>query len=318
MRQEIMDHYGIIREFRNAGFYETERHRQILRELKSAVQQGKFVTMSGIGGCGKTTTLRRLQEQLEAEGDILVPKSLSVDKECVSLAALFVALFCDLSTEKGLKISTRPEKRERALREQIKKRKKPVALFIDEAHGLQRNTLVGLKRLVEMVCDGGGILSVVFAGHPRLNNELRRPTMEEIGHRATMFSLDNVHGDNREYITWLLERCTRPGTDANTLFADEAVDLLAERLPPPLHIVQHLTLALEAAFQVGIRPVGTDVIESVVAKDIKLTRHGYGHKAIADVLNIGTAEVRRFLRGQLSPGRTNELQAQMMKAGVPL
>src|SRR5271157_3013602 len=129
MRQEIMSHYGITREFSKAGFYETERHRQILRELKSAVQQGKFVTMSGIVGCGKTTTLHRLQEQLETEGDILVAKSLSVDKECVSLAALLMALFYDLSTEKDLKIPSRPEKRERALRELIKKRKKLVALY---------------------------------------------------------------------------------------------------------------------------------------------------------------------------------------------
>ena len=248
MRQEIMDHYGITREFRNAGFYETDRHRQILRELKSAVQQGKFVTMSGIVGCGKTTTLRRLQEQLEAEGEILVAKSLSVDKECVSLAALLAALFCDLSTEKDLKIPTRPEKRERALRELIKKRKKPVALFIDEAHGLKRDTLIGLKRLMELVRDGGGILSVVLAGHPKLNNELRRPTNEEIGNRSTMFSLDNAHGANREYILWLLEQCTRPGTNANTLFADEAVDLMAERLTTPLQIVQHLGLALDSSF----------------------------------------------------------------------
>jgi type II secretory pathway predicted ATPase ExeA len=83
MRQEIMSHYGITREFRNAGFYETEQHRQILRELKTAVGQGTFVAMSGIVGCGKTTTINRLQAQLEAEGEILVAKSLSVDKECV-------------------------------------------------------------------------------------------------------------------------------------------------------------------------------------------------------------------------------------------
>ena len=97
MRQEIMSHYGITREFSKAGFYETEQHRQILRELKSAVQQGKFVTMSGIVGCGKTTTLHRLQEQLETEGEILVARSLSVDKEGVTLAALLVALFADLA-----------------------------------------------------------------------------------------------------------------------------------------------------------------------------------------------------------------------------
>jgi hypothetical protein len=61
----------------------------------------------------------------------------------------------------------------------------------------------------------------------------------------------------------------------------------------------------------------------VLAKDInelepKLTRHGYGHKALADILNIGQGDVRKLLRGQLPPGRTLDLQAQMLKAGLPL
>jgi hypothetical protein len=87
--------------------------------------------------------------------------------------------------------------------------------------------------------------------------------MEEIGNRATMFSLDSVHGANREYICWLLEQCAKPGTGASRLFEDEAVDLLAERLTTPLQTGQHLTLALEEAFQIGGRPVTTEVVESV-------------------------------------------------------
>jgi type II secretory pathway predicted ATPase ExeA len=35
------------------------------------------------------------------------------------------------------------------------------------------------------VQDGGGQLSVVLIGHPRLKLDLRRPIMEEIGDRAT-------------------------------------------------------------------------------------------------------------------------------------
>jgi type II secretory pathway predicted ATPase ExeA len=323
MRQEVMGHYGINKEFRNVGFYETEQHQRILRELKSAVHQGTFVAMAGIVGCGKTTTLHRLQQQLEDEGEILVARSLSVDKEGVTIAALLAALFYDLSTEKDPKIPTQPEKRERALRELIKKRRKPVVLFIDEAHDLKRQTLVKLKQLMEMVRGGDAILSVVLAGHPKLNNELRRPANEEIGNRATMLSLNNAHGANRDYIYWLLEQCTKSGTEPQRLFEDEAVDLLAERLSTPLQIGQHLTLALEAAFEIGGRPVATKVVESVLARDInelepKLTRHGYGTKAIADLLSINQAEARRLMRGLLPPGRTQELQAQMLKAGLPL
>ncbi|NWB93238.1 hypothetical protein HX776_06070 [Pseudomonas agarici] len=90
----------------------------------------------------------------------------------------------------------------------MKKNKRPVALFVDEAHDLNGHTLTGLKRLMELVEDGDGRLSVVLAGHPQLRNDLRRPTMEEIGYRTDIFSLDGIAGSQREYIHWLLETCT--------------------------------------------------------------------------------------------------------------
>jgi len=323
MRREIMEHYNIIRDFRNAGFHESEEHRQILREIEASLHHGSFMVLSGIVGCGKTTTLNRLQEKLTEKGDVLVARSMAVDKDRVSLSTLILAMFYDLATEKDFVIPTQSERRERALRELIKKRKKPIVLFIDEAHDLQSKTLVGLKRLMEMVRQGGGILSVVLAGHPRLKNNLRRPTMEEIGNRATVFSLDNVHGANREYIYWLLKQCIKPEILSNSLFEDDAIDRLAEKLATPLQIGQNATLALEEAFHIGGQPVTVDVIESVLAKDMNeieptLTRHGYGTKALAELLDINGTEVRKLLRGQLPPGRMNELQSQMLKVGLPL
>jgi len=47
----------------------------------------------------------------------------------------------------------------------------------------------GLKRLIEVVRDSGATLSVVLAGHPKLKNDLRRPSMEEIGSRTTILSV---------------------------------------------------------------------------------------------------------------------------------
>jgi hypothetical protein len=37
-----------------------------------------------------------------------------------------------------------------------------------------------------------GTRSVVLAGHPKLKNDLRRPSMEEIGSRATIFELEGL------------------------------------------------------------------------------------------------------------------------------
>jgi hypothetical protein len=107
------------------------------------------------------------------------------------------------------------------------------------------------------------------------------------------------------------------------LFEEEAIDLLAERLATPLQIEQHLTLALEEAFQIGGKPVTPEVVESVLSKDINemeptLTRHGYTSRVLADLLNVHVAEIKKFLRGQLAPGRAQELQSQILKAGIPL
>jgi len=110
--------------------------------------------------------------------------------------------------------------RERGLLDLIRKRKKPVALFIDDAHKLQGKTLIGLKRLMEIVRSGKGTLSVVLAGHPKLKNDLQRAAMEEIGARATIFELSGFGSDKKQFLHWLLDQVTSPKTKPETLLTD--------------------------------------------------------------------------------------------------
>ncbi len=137
-------------------------------------------------------------------------KSLSVEKKRVTLKTLVTALFYDLSTEKVIKVPGQNEKRTRELRTILKQRKKPVALFVDEAHDLHSNTLRELK------------------------NDLNSAPNEEIGSRTTIFELNGVVASKREYIEWLLEDCSKPDTDIYSLATEEAIDLLSERLLTPL------------------------------------------------------------------------------------
>lgn len=323
MLTEVMEHFDLVKEFPKAGYYETDHQKQMFKDIKAAIHSGKLVALAGIIGCGKTTTLRRLFDVLEKEGKVLVSKSLSVDKDRATLGTLITALFYDLSADKEIKIPTQGEKRERELRELIKKGKKPVVLFVDEAHDLHYSTLTGIKRLIEVVEDGGGTLSVVLAGHPKLKNDLRRPTMEEIGYRVTVFSLDSLIGSQREYIEWLVSQCTAEGTQIGDILEAEATDLLATRLRTPLQIEQHLTLALEAAYLFGEKPVTTAIVESVLSKQIDdleptLTRHGYDVRGLAEQFNAKPAEIKLLFRGQLDPVRAHELQEQMLAAGLPL
>jgi hypothetical protein len=85
----------------------------------------------------------------------------------------------------------------------------------------------------------------------------------------------------------------------------------------------YLTRALEEAHKVGQKPVGADMIDSVLAKDIdglepRLTREGYNTKVLAELLNAKPREIKAFLRGQLAPGRTQELQTELLAVGIPL
>lgn len=324
MLTEVMAHFSLVKELRQAGYYETAAQKQMFQELKAAAQSGKLIALTGVIGCGKTTTLRRLFEVLAKENKIRVSKSLSVDKNRATLATLISALFYDLSTDdKEVKIPSLGEKRERELRNLVKKGKKPVVLFVDEAHDLHFSTLTGLKRLIEVIEDGGGTLSVLLAGHPKLKNDLHRPTMEEIGYRATIFSMEGMVGSQREYITWLIDVCVTEGTKLSDVLTVEAIELLSEKLRTPLQIEQHLMLAMEAAYHVGEKPVTGAIVESVLSKQIdelepKLTRYGYDVRGLAEQFNAKPAEIKLLFRGQLDSARTKELTDQMLTAGLPI
>jgi len=321
MRRDVMKHHGLTRDLPRAGYFETEQQREVFDDITAAIHGGKLLALVGLVGCGKTTTLHRLIETLKGEKEILVSQSLAVDKDRVSLGTLMTALFYDLVTEKDFKIPTQPEKRERKLVEIIAKRRKSIALFIDEAHDLHHKTLVGLKRLIELVQNRGGTLSVVLVGHPKLRNDLRRPTLEEIGARTALFWLDGIKGQERAYLEWLLAQCSK--SDSTEMLTEEAIERLASALSTPLQIEQYLGLALEAAYQIGQKPVTVEVVDSVLSADLDaleatLTRYGYNARALAELLNVRPAEIRAFLHGQLAPSRTQELHAQLLAAGLPV
>jgi len=323
MRVEVMQYYGLVQPLSQAGYYETDHHKQILKDIREAVPEGRLIAVCGVVGCGKTLTIRRLQHQLREENRVLVSQSLAVEKQNIRLGTLITALFYDLSTDKQVRIPAQGEKRERELQALVKKSKRPVALFIDEAHDLHPTTLIGLKRLLEVVESGGGRLSVVLAGHPKLKNDLRRPSLEEIGYRTDVFTLDGIAGSQRDYLLWLLAACMHGKVAPEAILTEAAQDLLATRLRTPLQIQMHLTLALEAGYQTGESPVSAELVEAVLAKQLDdleptLARHGYRLRDLVEQFDAKPAEIRAWFGNQLDPARASELRERLQAAGVPI
>ena len=322
MLTEVMRFYDLLRPPTDVGFFETEHHTQVARDIRAAIACGRLIAVTAVIGSGKTLLSRRLRADLEREGRVIVSRSLSVDKAKITVPLLLAALFYDLSPEKTVTISSQSERRERDLQELFRRARKPVALFIDDAHDLHPKTLTALKRLIELVAEGGGQLSIVLIGHPKLKNDLRRPKMEEIGDRTTVFEFGGLRDRQRDYIDWVMKASLQDGIAQADVLTDGAATLLAAKLKTPLQIGQHLVRAFEAAFEIGAKPVDADMIDAVLSRQLdelepRLTRNGYDLRSLAEQFDAKPGEVRRLLRGELEAARAAELLDEMRAAGLP-
>jgi type II secretory pathway predicted ATPase ExeA len=151
MLSDVMTYFGFKRTLDHVGYFETQEQTNLFKELKPQIRQSRLIAITGVVGCGKTTALQRLQLELSSEKDIIISRCLAIDKDKVNVGVLMSALFLDLSTEKDAKPPNHPELRERKLLALIQKCRKPVVLFVDEAHDIHPSTLVKIKRLIELV-----------------------------------------------------------------------------------------------------------------------------------------------------------------------
>ena len=153
--------------------------------------------------------------------------------------------------------------------------------------------------------------------------------MEEIGSRAAIFDLEGLGSDKLSYVQWLLTQClsqrgkAEPADKIEAVLTDEALAFISSKLSTPLQFETYLTRSFEEGYRVGQKPVTVPVMEAILARDInemepRLTRHGYNAKVLADVLNAKPREIRALLRGQLTPGRAQELQHEMLAVGIPI
>jgi len=321
MNNEIMQFFGLSKGFHQASFLETEVIKKQIENIKSASHVGGIIALTGMVGTGKTTLLWKIQQQLSEEKQVLVCRSLSTDKKRVNISTLYTALFFDLVKDKNFKIPSQAEQRERKLLEVVKKQDKPIVLFIDEAHDLASQTLISLKRLIELIDSNGGNLTVILAGHPKLGNDLKRPTMEEIGARTQLFQLNHWVENKEHYGAWLFKQCCRKDVKMLEIITQEAIDLLISSLVTPLQINYYLTQAMEQAHLSCTKPITTEIIQSVLVPDLdgieaKLARNGYNLQALCEILNSRPSEIKAYLLGQLNTNKLAEFNKEIYKLGI--
>src|SRR2546421_10786653 len=88
MLSGVMEPFGLSKSFAHAEGFETDHHRQLLKDLKISINEGGIIALTGIVGSGKAGLLIRLQDQLRDEGQLAVSDSLTFRVERVNLDTL--------------------------------------------------------------------------------------------------------------------------------------------------------------------------------------------------------------------------------------
>ena len=139
-------------------------------------------------------------------------------------------------------------------------------------------------------------------------------------HALTAGQLDELGRlEAAEHLSYC-DKCTDRYT---ALLTADALDLLAMKLRTPLQVQLHLTLALEAGYQTGEKPITAALVESVLSRQLDdleptLTRHGYRLKDMVEQFDAKPAEIRAMFNHQLDPARTAELRDRMLAVGLPI
>jgi len=319
---EAYDYFGLNSLTDTRKYFNTEAHRKVAKTIQFSIQQGGIFALIGMVGSGKTTLLNRLQNDIDKEGKVIVSRSLSTDKKRVNVNTLFTALFYDLNKkEKQVKFPAAGEKRERELISLFKKYKKPVVLFIDEAHDLHGQTLIALKRIIEVVAQDGFILSIILAGHPKLLNSLATASMEEIGARIETMSLDGSIGDNDKFIKWWFKESSNKTVSIENQISSDAIKFLAKELLTPLQIIYYIRKAIQLAYETDEKPISIDIAKQVIYPDLKsvksvLARNGYQEQAVCELLNASKKEVNDFFAGKGNKDRNLEFTQKIQKMNI--
>lgn len=214
--------------------------------------------ITGEVGCGKTTLIHRLLEQLsnthtvsllsniqEGRGDLLSWVLMGFGQPFAGKT--HVELFAQLQTY--------------FIGEYAKGRR--IILIIDEAQNLSMDMLEELRLLSNINAGKDQLLQLILVGQPELKNLLNKPELLQLAQRVgSDFHLTSL---NKEEVHAYVETRLAIAGCKRRIFTDRAIDLIAEQsrgVPRVINIIADT--ALVYAFSAEDLVVGVETIRSVI------------------------------------------------------
>jgi type II secretory pathway predicted ATPase ExeA len=242
--------------------YSSGAFQDALDRLRYLVDRGGTGAIFGTPGCGKSTLLRHFIDSLGKATHVVS----YVDHAACATVDLYRMI------AQGFQIEPRYRKADvlRDIKERVLKlsrgQKLRVALVIDDAHLLPRPFLDELRLLTSFDQDSRDDLTLIIAGHPQLESNLRLAVNEALAQRIVMrVRLRSLHPQEvEEYLAFRLSLAGRTAK----LFLPEAVESIvkASRGVPRLidRIAEHsLLIALKGKRKEIDTEIVTEAIDEV-------------------------------------------------------
>ncbi|GMW07307.1 MAG: AAA family ATPase [Gammaproteobacteria bacterium] len=201
--------------------YMSKRHATALMLLKYSIQNRQgFTVISGEVGCGKTTLINRLLDELEE--DVCVGL-INFTHNSFGELAEWIMMAYELDYKGKSKVELYDAFVEFLIRQYAQR--KPVVLIIDEAQNMGVRGLEEVRMLSNVNAQKDYLLHLILVGQPELGELLKKPELRQLTQRVSVAY--NLTPFNPEDVTaYIAHRLAVAGGKAE-LFTPAAVRLIA-------------------------------------------------------------------------------------------
>lgn len=239
--------------------YLSPKHQYALTYLEYGIREGMgFILLTGEIGTGKTTLIRHILNEIEAEMEVAVVFNTNVNAN--QLLGLILQEF-ELEADDHDKAKNL-DKIHHFLIEKYGERQR-VLLIIDEAQNLAEEVLEEVRMLSNLQADDTFLLQIMLVGQPELKLKLARPGLAQLTQRIAV----NYHLmplSREETGIYIKTRLEKVG-GATDLFTEEAIDVIYRVSNGTPRLINLLCdSALVYGFADEVRHISKEVVEQVL------------------------------------------------------